>query len=274
MPQDDFGDRMKDYEGREASRKLIPTLPICVRLDGKGFSKFTKGLARPYDERLSRLMIDTAKFLVKESNACVGYTQSDEISLILWEPEYKSQVYFDGKVQKLCSVLSSMATAFFNKGLAEAIPEKKDYMALFDCRVWNVPDLNEAANTLLWRELDASKNSISMAASHYYSHRELEGKSGSEKQEMLFQKGINWNDYPAFFKRGVFVKRKQVIGNRPLTDEEIQSLPPLHNARKDKTLKITKLEVIELDMPPFSKVANRVEVIFEGETPVLYSDKE
>ncbi len=232
-----FGDRMKIYEQRESGRRLMPLTPAVVRLDGRGFSRFCQGLTRPYDPRLSKLMIETTKYLVAESSALCGYTQSDEISLLLYSDGSKSQIFFDGKIQKLNSVLASMATAYFNHHKNTSIPEKASTLATFDSRTWSVPTREEAANVFLWRERDATKNSISMAAREFYSHEELLGKSANELQEMIFQKGVNWNDYPAYFKRGVFVQR--------------QAAPA------------------ELEMPPFDKVTNRVEVLFEGQAPTI-----
>ena len=147
--RDDLGDRMKEYEGREANRKVIPRLPVCARIDGKCFSKFTRGLERPYDIRLSRLMIETTRKLMQESTALAGYTQSDEISLLFYSEDAKSQMFFDGRIQKLTSILASMITALFNSKLTEYVPEKKDELAMFDCRVWELPDKSKATNTFL-----------------------------------------------------------------------------------------------------------------------------
>jgi tRNA(His) 5'-end guanylyltransferase len=265
--KDSFGDRMKLYEKEWAGRKFLPLLPVCARLDGKCFSTFTKGLDRPYDKGLSDLMIDCTLHLVEETNARMGYTQSDEISLVWFSDDIKSQIFFDAKIQKMTSVLSSMLTAYFNRHLQWACPSKINDFALFDCRVWQVPNKVEAANTFLWREMDATKNSISMAASHYYSHKKLMNKNGDEKQEMLFQKGVNWNDYPSAFKRGTFVQRKKVC--RPFTKVELCRLPSNHDARKNPDLIIERSEVKALEVPPFGKVTNRSEVIFDGADPIL-----
>lgn len=264
--KDQFGNRMKAYERREAGRRFLPLLPVCARLDGKGFSRFTKGLQRPFDIRMVELMCRTTVFLVEETQACIGYTQSDEISLVWYSDEYDSQIFFDRRVQKMVSVLASMTTAFFNGHISEHLPEKTGVPALFDCRVWQVPTLEEAANTLLWREYDATKNSVSMAARHYYPHEDLHKKSGNEMQEMLWQQGVNWNDYPPFFKRGTFVQKRKVI--QSFTAEEIEQLPAKHFARKNPALMIERSEVQRLDMPPFAKVKNRIEVIFDGANPV------
>jgi tRNA(His) 5'-end guanylyltransferase len=268
MKNDDFGDRMKLYEGAEAHRKFMPLLPICVRLDGRGFSKFTRGFERPYDQRMRDAMVATTTHLVKATNACLGYTQSDEISLVIYSDSMKSQTFFDGRIQKLVSVLSAMATARFMKEMFERFSvERMSMLPLFDCRAWNVPNLVEAANSFLWREIDATKNSISMAASCYYSHKELTGKTGPEKQEMLWQKGVNWNDYPAFFKRGVFVQRKTT--SRVFTSDEVDRLPAKHAARTNPNLVVERSDVRVVDMPSFSTVKNRVLVVFNGADPIV-----
>ncbi len=267
MKADDFGDRMKLYEGKESDRVFLPLLPICVRLDGKGFSKFTKGLQRPYDPRMINLMQQVTKFLVEETGACIGYTQSDEISLIIYSDDYKSQTFFCGRIQKIVSVLASLTTAKFNQLKPQFIPEKADKLACFDCRAWQTPNLIEATNTILWREKDATKNSISMAAQHYYSHKQLLNVNSKQKQEMLWAKGINWNDYPDEFKRGCFVQRKMVT--KKFSVEDFEKLPPKHRALKEKDLVIERAEVGFIKMPPFGNVTNKVEVIFNGADPII-----
>ncbi|MBX2802475.1 MAG: tRNA(His) guanylyltransferase Thg1 family protein [Myxococcales bacterium] len=269
MSHDALGDRMKEYEGREAQRRFLPQLPICVRIDGKRFSRWTKGLARPFDPRLSETMIATTERLVEETGAVVGYTQSDEISLVLFSADPKSQTYLDGRVQKLCSILASLTTATFNQECRQAMPERAERPALFDCRAWTVPTRHEAANALLWRERDATKNSLSMAAREHYSHRELHGKGSDVLHELLYQAGVNFNDYPAFFKRGTFVQRRSV--STPFTPEQLEALPPKHQARTTPDLVVTRTEIRRLDMPPFNRVLNRVEVVFEGADPVTES---
>ncbi|PRQ09102.1 tRNA(His) guanylyltransferase Thg1 family protein [Enhygromyxa salina] len=260
-----LGDRMKLYERREAGRRAMPLLPICARIDGKRFSRWTDGLARPYDERLSALMQQVTTQLVGETQAVIGYTQSDEISLVFHTTTLAAQPFMDGRIQKLTSTLASMTTAWFNAGVAERLPERRDQPALFDCRVWTVPNPEEAANTLLWRERDATKNAISMAARHYYTHDEVMGCSSGQQQELLFRAGVNFNDYPPFFKRGCFVQRREV--QRPFSAEEIELLPPQHAARRDPDLMVSRSHVERIDMPPFDQVINRVAVVFEGAEP-------
>ena len=263
--KDTLGDRIKQYESQTCGTRLMTRIPVMCRLDGKNFSRFTKGLKRPYDERLTNLMIETTKFLVKETNANCGYHQSDEISLVWYSESYESKIYFDGRLFKMISDLAAMASVFFNRELPKYLPEKAHLMPRFDCRVFNVPTIDEAANTFLWRELDCTKNSISMAAQHYYSHKELEGKNGSQKQEMLFQKGINWNDYPSFFKRGTYIQRKRVLTK--FTAEELAKLPEKHQARQNPDLMIERWIIDKLDLPPLMQVKNREEVILLGAEP-------
>jgi tRNA(His) 5'-end guanylyltransferase len=256
---------MKYLEGMEAGRRFLPLLPIVARLDGKGFSKFTNGLERPYDKRLSDLMIETVKYLVEETNAVCGYTQSDEITLAWYSGTTESQIYFDGRIQKMVSVLAAKCSVKFNRLLPSFIAEKTAAEPVFDCRVWQLPTLEEGANAFLWREFDATKNSISMAAQEFYSHGELMHKTGSEKQEMLFKKGVNWNNYPDFFKRGSYIQRRRFSSKLRAVD--LESLPPKHHARLNPDLEIERTEYVRLDMPPLNKVANRVNVLFFGAQP-------
>ncbi len=252
---DAMGDRLKQYED---DSRFMPFLLVIARLDGKNFRNFTKGLARPFDKRLSDLMINTTAYLVEDTNAACGYTQSDEITLAYYS---KSQIYFDGRIQKMVSVLAAACSVYFNTMKPAYLTTDK--LAMFDCRVYAVPTLEEGANVFLWREFDATKNSITMAAQECYSHKELMHKNGSDKQEMLFQKGINWNDYPDFFKRGSYIQRRVVKSKVTNLDD----LPPKHAARKNPDLEFERTEYNRINMPPFNKVTNRVGVIFNGEEP-------
>jgi tRNA(His) guanylyltransferase len=133
---------------------------------------------------------------------------------------------FDGKFQKLESLSAAYATVIFNAELNNYLPQKLGELPVFDARAFVVPNLQELYHAFLWRQQDATKNAISMAASAYYSHGALMGKSGSEKQEMLHEVGINFNDYPAFFKRGTFVQRvKKLVA---LTPEQLAKIPEQH----------------------------------------------
>lgn len=269
MKTKSLGDRMKEYEFQTCSYKMIPRLPVIARLDGKSFSSFTRGLEKPYDKRLSDLMVETTKYLVKETNANVGYTQSDEITLLWYTDKIESSIYFDGKLFKMIGDLAASASVFFNSKLKEYLPEKADKLPRFDARVFNLPNLTEAVNCFLWRENDAVKNSITLAASEYYSHKELYKKNGNEKQEMLFQKGVNWNDYPSFFKRGSYIQRKRVLTK--FTAEEINKLPKKHKARENPDLEIERWSIDIINMPPLGKVGNAIDVIVYGEEPLMHT---
>ena len=257
--------RMKFYEKRYTPL-LMPLIPVICRIDGKAFHTFTKGLARPYDERLSTLMIDTTKYLVQETDACCGYTQSDEISLVWYSDDHDSEIFFGGKLAKVLSVACSMATAYFNKCLPEHIPEKADQLALFDNRVFEVPSPTEAANYFVWREQDATRNSVSMAAQTCFGHDACFCKKSAEMQEMLWKAGINWNDYPGLFKRGSYVRRRVV--ERCFTPEELANLPPKHHARIDPTITIRRTVVMVEEFPPLTKIENRSGVLLSGEDPI------
>ncbi len=271
---DSLGDRMKLYEGAPDQR-LMPLLPICIRIDGRAFHTFTANMKRPYEERLSRLMIDVTKKLVEETGAVMGYTQSDEISLVLFQEDHKSQVYFDGRVQKLQSVVAALTTAIFNRMLIKAFEAKEiddQLYPTFDCRAWSVPTKAEAANYLLWREQDATKNSVMMAARARFSHETVHGMKQNELKDLLFVNGVNWNEYPDFFKRGTFVQRK--VQRRPFSASELDALPPKHHARQNPDLVVERTTTTELAMPPFGRVRNREQVIFEGAEPVLGAEEE
>ncbi len=268
--KDALGDRMKEYEMAEAGRKAMVGIPLVVRLDGKGFHNYTKGLKRPYDERLTECMIETTKMLVQDFHALTGYCQSDEISLLFYA-EYDSKDFpgnytFDGRFQKLTSVLAGTASAFFARLSMEKIPENNKRLPVFDCRAWQVPNKAEAANAFYWREMDATKNAISMAAHAYFSHKRLQGMSGSEKQELLFQeKGINFDKYPAFFKRGTYVKRTVITTE--LSEEKWLAIPeknrPIHRTVQRTVIK-------EMDWPAAKHLENYQDMLFlRNQTPIL-----
>jgi len=266
---DDFGDRMKKFESFETSQCFMPMLPIVIRLDGRSFSDYTNGLEKPFDMAFRRAMLETTKRLVEETNAVMGYTQSDEITLVLYSDNMTSQTWFNGEKFKIVSCLASLCSVtldrimhpyFCGMNIIEKPPT-------FDCRAYNVPSKMEAANALLWREMDAQKNSISTAARFYYSHKELDRKNSAQKVEMLLARGITFEDYPDIFKRGAFVQRKKTI--RKFTTNEIEFLPLRHEARTNPALVVERTDVVEIKMSKFSYVANRVEVVFEGADPVM-----
>ena len=264
---DALGDRMKRYESIECGRTLIPRLPIIARIDGRAFHAFTKGMQRPFDKRFNQCMVNTTMALIAETNACIGYTQSDEITLAWKYDTHKSEVWFGGRIHKMVSQLAAHATLEFNQQVAQLLPDFSSRQPTFDARVWNVPDVAEGTNVFVWREWDATKNSISMAASHYFSHKQLLGKNSKDKIEMLHVMGIDWNKYPSEFKRGVYVRKNRY----PLTlsySGDIESLPEKHHARMSGFVDIERTAIEVLNMPPITKVINRESVIFDTAYPM------
>lgn len=264
-------DRMKGYEREEAGRRLATDVPVMARIDGRSFSTFTRDLTRPFDARLSRLMIETARHLLRETGACVAYTQSDEITLAFFEDDPRSQLWFGARAQKMCSQLAAQATMAFNLLLPEALPEKSARRTLangptFDARVWNVPSLSEGANVFVWRELDATRNSVEMAARARFSHSALQDQPQRRMLEMLRAEGVDWDAYPSFFKRGTYLQRRAV--RRAFSSDELDALPPRHAARADPSLLVERTDLVELAMPPITSVRNREGVLFRGEDPV------
>lgn len=266
---DRLGDRCKQYEMTEAGRKAMPGVPLLARLDGRAFHTFTRGLPRPFDERLTRCLIETARFLVQDLVADVGYTQSDEITLAWFEAPGSPSAYpFDGRYQKLTSVLAGLASAKFFQQVLSLLPERGDRIPCFDCRVWQVPTLNEAVEVFIWREDDATKNSISMAAATVYDDRTLHGKDSAAKLELLAQKGVIYGDYPTFFKRGTYLARRTV--QREISEDERLRIPEPH--RPAPATRVTRSQVVELDLPPIRRIVNATEVLFGGAEPTLHAE--
>ena len=243
MPvHDDLGNRMKTFYEQIPKTKLMRRTPVIIRIDGKAFHTFTRGFKRPFDEILIKTMQETTKYLCENIQGCVlGYTQSDEITLVLVDYQrFESCAWFDYEIQKICSISASMATMAFNKFFAKNVKEYDmkwkcgltpqsveiqkahyDYMevlnkavekgAMFDARVFNIPK-EEVTNCVYWRQLDASRNSIQMVGQANFSHKELHCKTCNDIQDMLMlQKNINWNDFPTHQKRGTCVVRNKIV---------------------------------------------------------------
>lgn len=209
MKYDEFGDRMKAHESVFTNQTVNADSVLCVRIDGKRFSKFTKGFAKPFDTSLTRAMIETTKQLVKDTGANIGYSQSDEITLIYTLGEKANEYIFGGKTSKINSVFASMATAHFNHFIQKYEPLKmagKGY-AYFDCRSWGVPTTLEASNVLLWRVQDARKNSVSSLFRWTAGAKKMIDKNQSQMKEyLLAEHHVDWNDLPNHLKYGSCVK--------------------------------------------------------------------
>lgn len=225
MPdRDSLGTRMKTYYEEVPKFRLYRRTPVAIRIDGKAFHTFTRGFKKPFDEILIKSMQQTMLYLCENIQGCVlGYTQSDEITLIL--QDYKTlttSAWFDYEIQKICSISASMATMAFNKFFEQNVYDENPlgsvnsencelintYInaikkgAMFDARCFNIPK-EEVTNLIFWRQLDAARNSVQMVGQAYFSHKELQNKSCSDIQDMLMEKyNINWNDFPTTQKRG------------------------------------------------------------------------
>jgi len=214
--KDEFGDRMKRYE-KVTRNYLMQRTPVIIRLDGKAFHTFTKGFTKPFDKLMSDTMQDTMKYLCENiQGAVLGYTQSDEITLVLVDyNKLNTCGWFDYNIQKCASVAASMATMAFNKFyrknldclkvnspiLTFAYQRAWERGGMFDARVFNVPK-EEVCNVVLWRQKDAERNSVNMVGNSYFSHREMQNKSCKEVKEMLIEIGVDWENYPTKYKRG------------------------------------------------------------------------
>lgn len=244
-----LGDRMKQYELVSKSR-LIHRIPVILRLDGCYFHTFTKGFDKPFDEVLLSSMISTMKYLCMNIQGCVfGYTQSDEITLVLIDYQNRDTcAWFDNQVQKIVSISASMATLYFNKALSEMLRNleedmqnanysiihanfykknkelydkwiNKEFKAIFDSRVFNIPQY-EVINNLIWRQQDATRNSINAVAQSLYPHKELQGINKNDLQnKMLIEKNVNWNNFPITCKRGCCAIKDE--SGKWFIDEEI-----------------------------------------------------
>ena len=269
---DALGDRLKAYEAQETARKLIPGVPVYARIDGRGFSKFTRGMERPYDTRMTQAMIHATKILVDKCHATVGYTSSDEISLGWTSMDHNSPVIFDGKLHKLHSVLASLATIAFVQGIQAHFEDAQpwlDRMPHFDARVFNVPNLQELANCFLWRNLDCLKNSVTQAAQELYSHNELQNKNTTDKISMIADKGIDWEThYDANFRLGTFVRKRKTI--QDFNPVAWALIPLVHRPPIDQMIIRSVCESYIL--PSLINVQNRAEVLFDDHAPILQNE--
>lgn len=284
MPvHDDLGVRMKTFYEQIPKTKLMRRCPVAIRIDGRAFHTFTRGFQKPFDEVLIKSMQETMKYLCENIQGCVlGYTQSDEITLIL--VDYKkltSSAWFDYEVQKICSIAASMATMAFNKAFVKEVKKYSfelsmgihtdeerrlldiyhkaiDKGAMFDARCFNIPK-EEVTNLCYWRQLDASRNSIQMVGQANFSHKELQNKSCNDIQDMLMtQKGINWNDLPTYQKRGSCCVRNKIV----IETDGVTSTVQLRDTSKSENEWI-----IDTDIPIFKGEGREYidKLVFVGE---------
>lgn len=284
---DSLGDRMKAYEELSTSRQLMPNCPVYARIDGRAFHTLCKGLKKPYSLAFIDTMQEVCRYLVEETGAILGYVQSDEISLG-WVDYTKAP--FEGRIQKLESVLASMASAKFvqyveasksgglhmNDGINQLWDRCNMYLPSFDCRIFNVPSMVELANAFLWRENDAIKNSITGMALNFFSHRQIQGKSGEEKIAMMEEKGYDfYNDTPPSFLRGTFYHRENY--KKVLTDEEVGHIPEKQRANLIKEevgegkfeYSCMRSHIVSMNLPfRLTDTSAVTDVLFNGVVPM------
>lgn len=274
--KDTLGTRIKENYENRTKQFLTRRVPTIIRLDGKAFHTYTKGLNKPFDDGLIADMQETTKFLCENVQGCkLGYTQSDEITLVLTDYDnLQTDAWFDYNVQKMTSVSASIATAkfnqlrlqrHFNKSQKEVDVINKsnffDYdsvrvdnvgaqqkLAFFDSRVFQIGEKEEVVNSLIWRQQDAERNSIQMLAQSLYSQKQLHGKNTSVLQDMCWQKGQNWNDLDSSKKRGSLILKQIYVDDKKITKENASELGSKSNLQ---TKIRTKWEVI--DTPIFTK---------------------
>jgi tRNA(His) 5'-end guanylyltransferase len=235
---------------------------IFARLDGRGFSKFTADFIRPFDQRFSNVMQAVTAYLIKEFNAKLAYTQSDEITLV-WHiaDNSKSDLPFDGRIQKMVSLLAASATGHFINMMNTFLPERKGHQPMFDCRVWSVgksPTL--AIDSLFWREQDCYRNSVSQAVHAFrnlLTSKNLDGINIHDRKQMLMDINIDFERYPADFREGVYFMRNKV--SRPFDEEDLAKIPEQHRRNAPEIGDMVVRTVIE--RAPFSSITKAVNAI-------------
>ena len=241
--RDSLGDRMKEFYENRSKTKLVRRMPVIIRLDGRSFHTFTRGFVKPFDKRMIETMQEATLELCKNIQGCVfGYTQSDEITLILVDyNDIDVSAWYDYEVQKICSVVASMATLYFNRifrgkvnefsqkhflpmndpktygeelstsirNIFNAYNKSLELGAQFDARCFNVP-ISDVCNMVLWRQKDAERNSINSLGQAWFKHQKKKKKSTNQVQDMLFKEyGINWNNLSTVEKRGTAVIKNE-----------------------------------------------------------------
>ena len=275
MDRSDLAERMKSYEKRNRYY-LQRRMPVILRLDMRAGHSFTRGFKRPFDEVFIKSMQNTAKYLCENIQNCkLSYQQSDEITLLLVDyDKLNTDCFFDYRVDKLCSIAASMATMAFNKFFEKYVDEYRfskwdgisnyedgtwgyiqtllnavDKGAMFDARCFNIPK-EEVTNNFYWRQDDASRNSIQMVGQANFSHKELHKKSRNDIQDMLMiQKGINWNDFPIYQKRGSCCIKEEYAVNDNGEEVEVDCVTDVDEPVESVTFR--SRWIIDTDIPIF-----------------------
>lgn len=259
MKSGNLHSRMKKYENVSQSYLMRKT-PVIIRLDGKAFHTFTRGFEKPFDPIFRTAMYKTMLNLCENIGGCVfGYTQSDEISLVLCDYQKQdTQPWFDYNLQKIVSVSAGLAAYHFSNLFEHELKksndmhryeEAREHITVFDARAFNLP-YDEVVNYMVWRQQDAVRNSIQSVAQAYFSHNELQGLSCNQLQDKLFtEKGVNWNDYDTLYKRGCCAVRRDFERSTP-----------------SGNIKYKNLWTVETEIPIFTQDKNYIlnEITFDS----------
>ena len=266
-------DRMKEYEAVTTNRMLMNKVPVYARCDGRSFHTFCRGLDKPFDKVFVEVMQKTCAHLVEETNAIVGYVESDEISLVFLDA---SKVPFETRLFKLESVLAAMATSAFTLyGLKTKLKDKIErLMPHFDCRVCNLPNLVEAANMILFREQDCLKNSITMVALSKFGHAKLQGKNSADKIKMLADAGIIYElEIDEHLRLGSYFRRE--VYEKVLSAEELAKIPEKQRKLDENgQMKVMRSHVVQFRLgSPLHEIENKADVLFNNAMPILKGSK-
>lgn len=265
----DLSIRMKEFEA-VTDYSLVPKIPVYVRLDGRAFHTFCRGLDKPFDYEFSSVIKAVTRHLHEKTNAVLSFCQSDEISLVFESPE---KMPFGTRLFKVQSVLAGMASAAFCVfGAACASQKIRDKVARmiphFDCRVCQMP-IEECANMVLWRSQDSAKNSITQLALAHFSDKQIHGKNGDEKIAMLKAKGVDyWTVVPEDLRIGAFFRREVYV--KVLTDEEVAKIPEKSRSfGPDGKMRAVRSRIAQFEIGMrLADVSNKVGVLFGGEKAV------
>lgn len=270
--QRSLADRMKTYEAVTTETNLIERLPIYVRIDMRAGHSFCRDLDKPFDIDYSNAMKTATAYIVEKTGAKIGYCQSDEASFY-WENDTK--IPFGTRLFKLQSVLASMFTASFYKACIGTKLEKKfeSMLPTFDCRVMNLPNVQEVINMFIWRERDSIKNSITLLALEHFSTKQLDKKNSNEKIKMLKDIGIDY--YTAIdedLRNGAYFKRE--VYNKILTVDELSRIPEFQtqtmNKNENGEYVVVRSHIIQFYLSaPLNKIANKYGVLFNNEQAIL-----
>jgi tRNA(His) 5'-end guanylyltransferase len=204
-----LGERMKQYEYKY-NHYVADDQYLLIRLDGVSFSNLTSKLIKPFDMRFIQTMVETMESLMKRFNPMTGYCHSDEITLIFDKCNENQHHLYNGRVQKLTSVISSFCAVKFNYYLNK-YTGIDDYEQCFDARILSFNNIGEITNHQIWRSiLDCERNAISSYAHKYFTTKEVHGKNSKQLKEMLLTVNINWDDIPIYIKHGIYCKKALV----------------------------------------------------------------